>query len=509
MLIFAPPIERITMTLQRVFFTLTVLTCSFVNAQKLPARLQEKLNAQWELYEKAQTTLLQYAQRTDIPTDQRTISRENWEDLLALKGRLAFTKQNIIELQNNQKLRIQMAKNLAQKNSLIDLDKIREQKISRKFCEQFPKGGMLHVHPSGTIDQTTANSLLNVLNPKIETKELLQEIDNSNGNSMLYAQERTWLQHIPAETRYLSLSNKDQNQFQSFLFLPPGKHPFSRFNGVFEFLGFVIPDWDSYDNALFNFAQKAINEGVIYVELTTSAGPSLFTHIATLEQRTGLIIRINKSFDRTKSLANLDQSLSNFLAETTTKYLVGIDFLDDEAKNPAFEKGQLLYGSILHANHSGKTRLHRTMHAGEIGDIRNPRDAMILGAERLGHGVNLAKNPVALEFAVRIHEPVEINLSSNLRLTDILSISNHPFLNYLRLGLPISLSTDDEGIFETDINHECEIAINDTDITYIELKQMAFNSIQTSFASVDDKKILLELLSKKFMVFENNLRRNE
>jgi adenosine deaminase len=77
------------------------------------------------------------------------------------------------------------------------------------------------------------------------------------------------------------------------------------------------------------------------------------------------------------------------------------------------------------------------------------------------------------------------------------------------LGLPISLSTDDEGIFETDINHECEIAINDTDITYIELKQMAFNSIQTSFASVDDKKILLELLSKKFMVFENNLRRNE
>ncbi|MBL7669829.1 MAG: hypothetical protein JNM39_05035 [Bdellovibrionaceae bacterium] len=96
------------------------------------------------------------------------------------------------------------------------------------------------------------------------------------------------------------------------------------------------------------------------------------------------------------------------------------------------------------------------------------------------------------------------NTSSNLRLTNLAAISEHPFLNYLRLGLPVSLSTDDEGIFETDINHECELAISQTDITYAEFKQMAFNSIQTSFASAADKKTLLDKLILKFEDFEIN-----
>ncbi|MBK7961086.1 MAG: hypothetical protein IPK04_07665 [Bdellovibrionales bacterium] len=66
------------------------------------------------------------------------------------------------------------------------------------------------------------------------------------------------------------------------------------------------------------------------------------------------------------------------------------------------------------------------------------------------------------------------------------------------------MSTDDEGIFEIDINHECELAIAETDISYAEVKQMAFNSIQTSFASAADKKTLLEKLTVKFDDFERN-----
>jgi len=104
--------------------------------------------------------------------------------------------------------------------------------------------------------------------------------------------------------------------------------------------------------------------------------------------------------------------------------------------------------------------------------------------------------------AARIHEPVGINISSNLRLTDVPDVEHHPFLNYLRLGLPVSLSTDDEGIFDTDINRECELAIAKTDITYAELKAMAFNSLSTSFASDEDKKSLLGILSARFQQFE-------
>ncbi len=138
--------------------------------------------------------------------------------------------------------------------------------------------------------------------------------------------------------------------------------------------------------------------------------------------------------------------------------------------------------------------------------MRNSRDAIIMGVDRLGHGVLLAEDIVTLEYAAKMQQPVEVNLSSNLRLTKISQVSEHPFLKYLRLGLAVSLSTDDEGIFETDINHECELAVNQTDISYTEVKQLAFNSIQTSFANEKDKSALKIQLIESFSKFENDSR---
>ncbi|MGZ3768995.1 MAG: adenosine deaminase family protein [Bdellovibrio sp.] len=485
------------------FLLLSILaTAQLVFAQADRPTLQQKLEAQWQLYAKAQAFLLQQVQNPNLSVSQKIISRQQWENLLTLKDQWSLTDQDIVALVRSQRLRIQQAKLVNRQNSSIDLNQVRQKKTAQDFCAQIPKGGMLHIHPSGTLDKATADSLLQSLNPNLDIESVLQSIDSSEGNVTLYPQERTWLLSIPQNTNYLSLAPNDRKQFESFLFLPQGKQPFSRFNSVFEFIGFAIPDWNSYEKVLLNFAQKAVREGVSYVEFTTGANADLFDHIANVEQKTGLVIRVNKSFNRTKDPVTINEALEKLLSAQPSPYLLGIDFLDNEEGNPAFEKGQLLYGSVLSANVLGKSNLHRTMHAGEIGDIRNARDAMILGAERLGHGVNLAKDPVALEYAAKIHEPVEVNLSSNLRLTDVKSISTHPFLDYLRLGLPVSLSTDDEGIFEIDINHECEIAIDETDISYAEMKQMAFNSIETSFASDTDKKILLQKLKQQFKIFE-------
>ena len=145
--------------------------------------------------------------------------------------------------------------------------------------------------------------------------------------------------------------------------------------------------------------------------------------------------------------------------------------------------------------------------AGELGDVRNVRDAMIMGAERVGHGVKLAQDTLALEYAVQEKKlPIEINIYSNYRLQVNEDFSKHPFLNFLRLGLPVSLSTDDEGMFKTDIVNEYEIAIMYTDITHEELKQMAFNSIETAFSDEAVKTDLLLKLIQDFELFEEKWR---
>jgi adenosine deaminase len=127
---------------------------------------------------------------------------------------------------------------------------------------------------------------------------------------------------------------------------------------------------------------------------------------------------------------------------------------------------------------------------------------MLLGAQRLGHGTQPLKDPVALEFAATRQLPVEANLVSNVRLGYARSYAEHPFLDLLRLGLRVSLSTDDEGILGTDISNEFNAAISHTNITYSEVRQLVLNSIDTCFAADGEKAALRDRAEVELREFE-------
>jgi adenosine deaminase CECR1 len=450
--------------------------------------LAQKLERQWSLYAEAHDLVVRQAQRSDLPIEQRLVSRAQWEALL---NGVTFTSVELDELRQLQRRRIAASRAASVGASIIDLQRVRAEQRVQDFCRSVPKGGMLHVHPFGTVDRSEADHLL-------QTKDPSLQLANISDNATLTMPERVWLSTIPSGLHFSALNVQDQQHFSNFLFLPLGKQSFGRFNAVFQFLNYAISDWQAFSEVVLKFAQKAVAEGVSYVELTSLTNDEFYPMLADVERQTGLRMRVNYSFVRTQTVAQIDDEWRKVSSQPANKYLVGIDLLDDESENPALEKGQLVYAA---AQLKG---LHRTMHAGEIGDLRNPRDAMILGAERLGHGVNLAKDPVALEYAIHQHEAVEVNISSNLRLTDVPSVQEHPFLNYLRLGLPVSLSTDDEGIFDTDIIAECRLVIENSDVNYTEWKQMAINSIVTSFAAATDKADLLRDLQIRFSKFEHS-----
>lgn len=471
--------------------------------------MQLKLDTTWQRYRLAQDMLLIQVGKEHIPIEQRAIPRDSWEEILA--GNKSWTARDDQALRERQRRQIIASKRQSDRRSAFNLSHLRALPFNERnlaiqnFCAQIPKGGMLHIHPVGTFNRSTVHNLLTKTNPTIKFQDLIKDIKDSKGNATLKSEEFQWLEDRGSDRAFATLNSQERSRFEDFSFLPPGKNPFPRFNSVFLFLEYVAPDWPEFEIGLLDFATRAVKNQVSYVELATSYKPKKVEIIKKIENKTGLTIRLNHPFDRTRSMTELNEKLDTLLAAPLDPYLTGIDFVDDEGLNPAFERGQMLYGRLLYETGQGRTKLHRTMHAGEIGDVRNPRDAMLLGAERLGHGVRLADDPVALEYAAIHRIPVEVNISSNLRLTAVGSVSAHPFLDYLRLGIPVSLSTDDEGIFETDINHECELAIAETDVNYAEMKQMAFNSIETSFASAQDREALKARLTDSFAKFESAL----
>lgn len=133
-----------------------------------------------------------------------------------------------------------------------------------------------------------------------------------------------------------------------------------------------------------------------------------------------------------------------------------------------------------------------TLHAGELTEGLVPpedlrfhiRDAVeIAGARRIGHGVDITYEDDAaglLDEMARRHVAVEINLTSN---DEILGVKGeqHPFRAYRAAGVPMVLSTDDEGVSRIDLTHEYLRAAGSYGLRYADLKQLSRNSLTYSF----------------------------
>ena len=487
--------------------------CSTLNADSYTLNLDEKLFREYQRYEKAQQLVLARFKDDRVPLEQKMISRAEWEHILAPRPEDAFTEADLNALKERQERQVETARDAAIRASTIDFSQWRalaseeSRKSIREFCETAPKGGMLHIHPWGSLSRNTFNNLLVRSNPIIPAETLHRDLSNPHGLAHLYPDEAAWLKGLSAKSHFLSLPDADRERLVQMGVLPSGTHSFERFEAVFSFVALVMGgNWDNITTAYEDFAERAVRAGVQYVEFTEAVSPDdlpRYEHLADrLAKKYGLIVRFNVAFFRTRSVESQYEAVKTMLNKVTSPLFTGIDLLASERHAPALETGQAVYGPVMAENAKTGSRWRRTMHAGEHGDVRNTRDALLLGAERLGHGVRLIETPTVMQYAVNKKIPIEVNLTSNLKLRAVSDIRTHPYLTYLRLGMPVSLSTDDEGIFEIDINDECVLAVAETDVTYHEFKEMAFNSIRTSFAPDNLKQQMLQELIKRFERFE-------
>jgi len=136
--------------------------------------------------------------------------------------------------------------------------------------------------------------------------------------------------------------------------------------------------------------------------------------------------------------------------------------------------------------------VHIALHAGELATGLVPPNGMSFhiresielgGAERIGHGVDVMHelHPYELLSAMaRRNIMVEICLTSN---DGILGVRGrvHPLAMYLKAGVPVALSTDDEGVSRSEMTHEYKRAVTDQGLDYSTLKKMARTSLEHSF----------------------------
>ena len=134
-----------------------------------------------------------------------------------------------------------------------------------------------------------------------------------------------------------------------------------------------------------------------------------------------------------------------------------------------------------------------TIHSGECGSIENVREAIELGAKRMGHGIALMKDKDLQKKCVEKRIGIEMCPTSNLQTKAIDSLEMYPLKEFMDQRIPVSLHTDNRTVSGTTLNDEFELAKCELGLNEEELCQCTRNAIETAFASEEVKKILYSM----------------
>jgi adenosine deaminase len=185
------------------------------------------------------------------------------------------------------------------------------------------------------------------------------------------------------------------------------------------------------------------------------------------------------------------QILLGFELASADPRVLGINIVQPEDGYVAMTDYRL-HMQMIDAMHTLYPTVHISLHAGEIALGLVPpeglkfhiREAIDIGhAERIGHGVDVMDedHPYELlkEMAAR-RVMVEINLTSNDVILNVKG-GDHPLTMYRKYGVPVALSTDDEGVSRIDLTHEYVRAVDTYHFTYPELKNMVRTGLEHNF----------------------------
>jgi len=136
--------------------------------------------------------------------------------------------------------------------------------------------------------------------------------------------------------------------------------------------------------------------------------------------------------------------------------------------------------------------LHSLPHAGEtVGPDEVWSALRALGAERIGHGIGAAADPALLDYLAESRIALEVCPTSNVRTGAVATLGEHPLPALLDAGVPVTLATDDPGMFGTDLNAEYLLCHTHFGLTPSDLTALARTGAQAAFCSERSRQALL------------------
>ena len=432
------------------------------------------------------------------------------------------------------------------------------------FFAQMPKGADLHHHYSGALYAEQYVEFLdkqgycvNKLSYRVVTDKAVIDLERALppaarsclSSSELLADDATWRELLQR------WSSKDFNNHGAIQ--PPPDRQF------FQTFGFFGPVSNAnFSEGLQTLKARAIAENVSYIETMFKLAPSVqnagFDAQAWQQGQNdaGLTTLLYSELARLDADAGFNRSVLDYVAKIATA-AAGIDdanftmryqayvlrllapsqvFSSMVAGFKAASQSELIVGVNIVGQESQAVSmrdytLHMKMfrflknrypdvkvalHAGELalGDV--PPEGLtfhidqalnLAGADRIGHGIDLAHESNVLGLLKKMREadiPVEVNLTSNDFINGVRGAS-HPVTLYRKHGVPFVLSTDDAGVTRHNLSNEYMLFASRYQPDYAEVKRLSYNGVRYAFLPAAQKQRLTQQLDQRFARFEADI----
>ena len=285
---------------------------------------------------------------------------------------------------------------------------------------------------------------------------------------------------------------------------PPQRCTLPEYLKAFDVTIAVLQTAAALERAAYELCQDAAKETVQYLEvrfapllhLEAGLSPREVVQAALRglergEEKFGLHTGLILSAMRDRSLEH-SMEVAQLTAQFSSKGVVAFDIAGPERQYPP----QIHREAIAMAQESG---VNLTLHAGEGCCPEQIRAALEMGANRIGHGVYLHKDPATEKHVAAQMIPLEVCPTSNLQVSGIIeSYADHPLKRYFDLGIPITLNTDNRLMSNIDLTHEYEAIVDAFDFDEQQVRQIGLNGIEAAFAPDDIKDELLKNLDEFF-----------
>ena len=128
-----------------------------------------------------------------------------------------------------------------------------------------------------------------------------------------------------------------------------------------------------------------------------------------------------------------------------------------------------------------------TIHAGEAGPAYFVKDAMDMGAYRIGHGGHSTQDPEVMKEAIEKQIPFELCPTSNIQCHCQPSYEEHAIIELYKAGAKVTVNSDNMTLSGVTTHTEIEKLMTRMGFTEADIRKLTENAIDAAFLSEEEK----------------------